>query len=895
VEGTCQWILSNSKYHDWNFQNVACLLWISGYPGSGKTILSAYLLENLGAGEYSPSLRTTLCYFFCDEKIDTQRDGTKILKSLIHQLLMRRRLLIKYVKAAYDVQGPHFDQNFNELWRIFLAIASDKRVGPISVIIDAIDECEEKTRERFLRCIAKFIAQSSSPDRYTPCIKFLVTSRPLLGRQYTTNLLQIDPSQTHVEQDLRLLIHTKVEEIVQRTRCKSDTKEYLENMLYSKADRTFLWVTLVLHHLEKSLLASQKDFKRIIDALPRDLKSTYEHFLLGIPIEYQALATQLLHLRIGSARPLTLEEMKSFIAIQDHRSLAEVEDDAQPNIRETIEGVLGPLVRIWDSRIYLVHQSLKDFLQELSQQAENPLSARYGVDIRKASLCIAETCISYLLLDDFKQDLFSRDQSGNENSPNSPIDPTSPVADCAEVSSIEQLWDTLDLGEDTILKDPAAIEAEASASIITQYPCFDYAARHWAEHFSLACSIIPPELQEAVAILSDATNFPGANWFRFYWHHAELDLSCPQDFVPIVTASYFGHSSTLEHLLSDGLPLESNTGARALYWSSRMGHSDVVDQLLRRKVNPDIKLMGGQTALIAAVQLNRLDVVKLLLQDEGLIPDTNEYRVNCAATGGRTPLSIAAGNGFTEVVAQLLQHSRIQPDIADFDQWTPLFWSIGGKHIDVLKLLLADNHVSVNHVDRTGRNALSWAASAGELRLVRHLMSLRHLNTDEVDRDGRTSLSWAAGNGHLETVVYLRRSQRIVLSKKDNNGRNAISWACSGGHYRVVEYLIKYDRRGADAEDVDGWTPLSWALFSQSSSPKTVQVLIDSGMVNVNKKDNNGRSALSFAAAYGFLDVVQILLSVGGIEIDSNDNDGKTPLSHAARHPEVVEALQKLQ
>ena len=883
VEGTCQWILSNSQYRDWNLQTEACLLWISGYPGSGKTILSAYLLEYLGAGEHSPSLRTTLCYFFCDEKIDTQRDGTAILRSLIHQLLMRRRLLIKYVKAAYDVQGPHFDQNFNELWRIFMAIASDKQVGPISVIVDAIDECEETTRERFLRDITNLIARSRSTDRYTPCVKFLVTSRPLLGRHYTENLLQIDPSQNHVEQDLRLLIQTKVEGIVQRTRCKPDVKDYLENALYSKADRTFLWVTLVLHLLEKSFLASRKDFKRIIDQLPQTLTATYENFLLGISIEYRPLATMLLHLLVGSSRPLTLEEMRILIAIQDHNSLTAMEDDAQPNIQETIEGVLGPLVRIWDSRIYLVHQSLKDFLQNLSNQIENPLSAIYGVDAGKASLLMAEKCVSYLLLDDFKHDLFSLAQSSTEDSP---------VTDCAEARSFLQLWDTFDLGEDTIFKEPSVFEAETCASIATQYPFFDYSARHWAEHFSSARSLSPPELQESVAVLSDASSFPGSNWFRFCWFHAELDLPCPQDFVPIVTASYYGHSTTLEYVLRDGPPFKLDTGVRGLYWASRMGHRDVVDRLLREKVNPDVKVVDGQTALIAAVQHNRLDVVTLLLQDEGLIPGPNEYRVNYATMGGRTPLSIAAGSGYIEVVRKLLQHSKIQPDRADFDQWTPLFWSVGGKHMTVLKLLLADRRVSVNHVDRSGRNVLSWAASAGELSFVRYLVSLKDLKADETDQNGRTALSWAAGNGHIETVVCLRRSQRISLSKKDNDGRNALSWACSGGHYRVVEYLIKYDHQGVDQEDVDGWTPLAWALFSHS--PETVQVLLNSGLVDVNKKDINGRSALSFAAAYGYLDVVRILLSTDCIEIDSKDNDGRTPLSHAERHPDVVEALQHL-
>ena len=335
-------------------------------------------------------MRTTLCYFFCDEKIDTQRDGLAILRSLIHQLLVRHRLLVKHVKAAFDLYGPQFGQNFNGLWRIFIAIASDKRVRPVSVIVDAIDECEQITRERFLQDVLDLIGKSSSNGSHAPCIKFLITSRPLLGRRYTTNLLQID--QDYVEQDLRLVIQTKVEGIVQRTRCKPDVRRYLENALYSKTDCTFLWVTLVLHLLEESLLASQKDFKRIIDEVPKTLTATYERFLQRIPIAYQTLAIRLLHFLVGSLRPLTLDEVRILIATQRHHgTLAAVGEDAQPNIRETIEGVLGPLVRIWDNRIYLVHQSLKEFLLTLSNQTDNPLSTTYGVDLRRAKLAFGRS------------------------------------------------------------------------------------------------------------------------------------------------------------------------------------------------------------------------------------------------------------------------------------------------------------------------------------------------------------------------------------------------------------------------------------------------------------------------------------------------------------------------
>ena len=63
--------------------------------------------------------------------------------------------------------------------------------------------------------------------------------------------------------------------------------------------------------------------------------------------------------------------------------------------------------------------------------------------------------------------------------------------------------------------------------------------------------------------------------------------------------------------------------------------------------------------------------------------------------------------------------------------------------------------------------------------------------------------------------------------------------------------------------------------------------------MDINKKDRNRRSALSFVAGYGYLEVVQILLRVRGIEVDSEDNDGRTPVLHTVRHEDVVRVLEQ--
>lgn len=45
-----------------------------------------------------------------------------------------------------------------------------------------------------------------------------------------------------------------------------------------------------------------------------------------------------------------------------------------------------------------------------------------------------------------------------------------------------------------------------------------------------------------------------------------------------------------------------------------MGHHAVVEKLLGVRASPDISIINRQTALTAAVQFNRLDVVKSLLK-----------------------------------------------------------------------------------------------------------------------------------------------------------------------------------------------------------------------------------------------------------------------------------------
>lgn len=71
----------------------------------------------------------------------------------------------------------------------------------------------------------------------------------------------------------------------------------------------------------------------------------------------------------------------------------------------------------------------------------------------------------------------------------------------------------------------------------------------------------------------------------------------------------------------------------------------------------------------------------------------------------------------------------------------------------------------------------------------------------------------------------------------------------------------------------------------------TVKGLLDKG-VNVNAKDNLGRTALTEAAYFGHTEVAKLLIDRGA-DVFAKKKDGETPLTMAGPHKEIAEMIQR--
>lgn len=145
----------------------------------------------------------------------------------------------------------------------------------------------------------------------------------------------------------------------------------------------------------------------------------------------------------------------------------------------------------------------------------------------------------------------------------------------------------------------------------------------------------------------------------------------------------------------------------------------------------------------------------------------------------------------------------------------------------------------------TDPSALIHAADCGHMSIVRYLCE-NGADVDYRNEYGTTALMVAAYKGRYHAAaVDCLCTFGADPNLQDRNGRTALMYAVNQGVLPVVKYLCE---RGADAniQDADGETALMYAARTERDD--VVKCLLDTGGVDVNRENKEGKTALHLLA-----------------------------------------------
>ncbi|KAH7136903.1 putative ankyrin repeat-containing protein [Dactylonectria estremocensis] len=841
VLGTCNWFIGHSDFQQWQKSKCSNMLWVSANPGCGKSVLAKHLADSV----LQTTKSRTTCYFFFKDDFDDQRSATSALGSILHQLLTQRETLFTdKIVRRFEAHKAHLANSLDELWEILVMVSQSDAAGELVCILDAFDECEDQEQLKFAQTLRKFYDPENDRKNHGN-LKFLITSRPYdkIGLRFQPLNIpglrvihlkgENDSVTSEIAQEIDVYIMHKVSGMRESLCLRLDEEQLLLERLRRVPHQTYLWVYLTLKSIENDISIDKVKIDDATSSLPQNVDEAYEKILAKSTDSKQA--KKMLHIIAAAVRPLTLAEMNLALTIRStDRSYEDIVTRPEERFGRYARDLCGLFINITDSRIYLLHQTAKEFLVLTSGMGhrndhDRQLTWKYSLDPPESHRILCQICISYLLLRDFD---------------------THPPE-----------------------------ENQDEAHHLSAHVFLNYSATHWASHFR-AAAIEDDQMLLSLQQICDASSNRCRTWFRAYCTNTYTTF--PGGFTTLMIASYFGIEVIAKlELGRDDVEINATdvTSHRsALSWASENGFSDIVKILIKhpklslktitklpflKGAEVDMKDRSGRTPLSYAAWNGHQAIAQRLVK-AGARTDSKDIL-------GYTPITYAICSGHMDLIKQLTKGAQF--DSVDEIRRELLLSSAIHGHDTMVKGLLATG-ASTETVDSADRTPLSHAAEKGHSSIIKQLLE-NGADTERVDKIGRTPLLYAVEQGNSAIVKRLLE-HGASTETVDENRRTPLSYAAEMGHDPIVKQLLE---NGAITERVDRFwrTPLSYAAHNTHRA--TVQLLLDQG-AGGNIREVGGYTPLVWAIDKGDMHIVRLLLKSGSMaDFSFNYRDRPRPIS----------------
>lgn len=690
-ENTCVWITKSHQYSLW-LSAPRQILWISGGPGKGKTMMSIYLAEHLEE-RTNGSENETVIYFFCDNRDDKRNKAEHILRGWIWQLCRRKPTLQKHGMSEFKSLGEKFlSQNAVEtLWRIFLAMICDPDAGTVYCLLDGLDECDDDTINVITEKLSLIFSDRNNQSLRPHRLKLAIISRPFLGHQANAMSrmssiqgIRLDPDfDIAVGNDLRAFINQRVAELSQEKDYSPRLRDHVKKTFGEKSDGTFLWVGFMAHDLRNK---SNSEAFKCLENMPIGLEGIYGRILKQLERlsqTYQETIRAIFHIVALAYTPLTLVEISHLLNIPTSSTKLD-----EPCLGDYIKSCQHFMI-VLDDTVKFVHQSARDYLLHPALR-EDPFLETFRIETKRGHLTLARICLKHIELAFEKGSwhIETRKQRNEEFAWQAEHVPYAPVY------WYDHARDSGDLPTDLILR---------AFTVVTRGPA---SARNnfWIDALHSGTSTSRNILDDGATGVDDKDWTPKD--VAASMSHTSLDVvGVLLDKCGALVASVKTQNGS--NALQTNPNKRDSNGNTPLHEAAEWGMSDTVEALLSAGANPSAQNMNRDTPLHRTMRYPygaAVKVCQLLVSKGANVNSENKFKMtplhlaarsvnsnqgcwavwflvkNCANINlqdsqGKTPLHWAASfidsNRVIAVFCLLLENGG-NPYVEDIDGMTPL-------------------------------------------------------------------------------------------------------------------------------------------------------------------------------------------------------------------------------
>ncbi|TQV96722.1 Ankyrin repeat-containing domain-containing protein [Cordyceps javanica] len=738
---TYEWLEQDESYTEWESSDVSSLLLIVGKPGSGKSTLAKRIVNAIkSSSDFENSLVAYFFYSYRGGQKETSH--TIMMQSILYQLLSEEPDFFPAFRQAYRDRrrsdGNAFCWNLKELVGIFSALSNVKRDGKIFVILDAMDESDNKDLPVILRSMKSVCSPQS-----LGLFKGVMTTRPLPRKAIDLDLQTLTEQSLIMEDknesDISKVVDRQIEAILEAG--KSSEGEFdsavlddIKSYIKKHAEGVFLWVDLILREF-KSLSDegfSKFQLRELKTMLPPKLNDVYQQITVRLakskPKDIEQ-GRKLLQLASFSLERLRLEEIRDASIIPSYLENDQFDPDLQiSDLRvmrfdRRVKAVCGDLLENRNPFVQLIHESVRDFLLREDQSA-----APFHMSVEQGKNVVASVFTRYLAWSLSTQVLVAAGIKRDN------------IAEW-EQDDYKRLLELLEdrpLLNYVISSLPRHIESTTDKRVKDE---FSFLLKDLG-HSQLARYLLLDSTFSSLLALDTDDKVEDASNFRFKILVLAAKLGCVKAIRQLATVN-----TPME-------PAEDETETDPLHAAIASGQDETVELLLSLHANPFFKDRLGEMSVHKAVTHNQFRILKTLLD--------NDVYSDASSLTYETPLHLAAARGYDDMVELLLDHEAVV-DFEDQYDATPLHKAVQNNHLLVARILL-DHEADVDADAKYTGTPLHIAVDNKSIEMAELLLEY-HADVDEAGEYGATPLHSAASEGQADMISLLKEHGASVVEK----------------------------------------------------------------------------------------------------------------------------------